>query len=393
MRCLEFLNVMKGKTLLVVAMSVFGAAACGGDNTPAAGPPLPAVTVMEVEKTNVDVFREYPARIHGSRQAQVRAMVQGILIKKLYEEGQVVGRDTILFLIDPEPYEIELRRARAGYADASANHGNALREKERYDSLYDQKVVSAQERERVDTQYELARARLELAAAAVAEAQRNLRHTEVRAPLAGVTDMESVSEGNLIEWGRLLTTITQTDPVHVIFSLPEKDAMTQRLAISRDAAGIRHREAELLLTDGSKFDVKGEIDFTASTIDSRTGTVTARAVFSNPAGILVPGQFVRIRVLLGELEGVFLIDEKAISQGREGTRVFVVDEDGIARERTIRTGPALEGLQVVIEGLEKGDPVVVLGHVALRDGMKVSIDRVLKDSRDTAGIRFSEEVR
>lgn len=381
-------DVLKRGTMLIALLSVFAVSACGRDNEGEVRRAFtPSVTVMEAANTTADIFQEYPARIHGSRQVQVRAMVQGILTKKLYREGQVVPRDTVLFLIDPEPYEIALRRARAEAADASANHGNALRERERYARLHAQKAVSTQELERAETQYELARARLERAEAAVDDAQRNLRYTEVRAPVGGVTDMESVSEGNLIEWGRLLTTITQIDPVHVMFSFPERDAMTQRAAMARDPGEHRHREARLVLADGSVSRDGGGIDFKASTIDPRTGAVNARAVFPNPDGMLVPGQFVRARVLLDRLHDVVLVPEKAVSQGQEGPRLFVVDEENMAKERTVRLGPVFDGLQTILAGIHEGERVVVEGHVALRNDMKVSIGTIIDSPSQPGEVR------
>lgn len=381
-------DVLKRGAMLIAVLSVFAVSACGGDNESGARREfIPPVTVIEAAKTSADIFQEYPARIHGSRQVQVRAMVQGILKKKLYREGQVVSQDTVLFLIDPEPYEIALRRNRAEAADASANHDSALRERERYARLHAQKAVSTQELDRAETQYEMARARLERAEAAVDDAQRNLRYTEVRAPVGGVTDMESVSEGNLIEWGRLLTTITQIDPVHVMFSFPERDAMTQRAAMSRDPGEHRHREVQLVLADGTTFSSGGGIDFTASTIDPRTGSVNARAVFPNPGGMLVPGQFVRVRVLLDRLQDVVLVPEKALSQGQEGPRLFIVDDENMAKERTVRIGPAFDGLQTILSGIHEGERVVVEGHVALRNNMKVSIGEIIESPSQAGEVR------
>ncbi len=338
--------------------------------------PPPPVVVVRAAPSDDAVYRDYPARIHGSRQVQVRARVAGILEKRRYEEGRVVEKDEVLFEIDPEPFEIALRRAEAELAVARAHYRHAERQWSRYSSLHAQELVSEREHDQAETDYALARARVDLADAVAADARRNLRYTKVQAPLAGVTGMESLSEGNLIEAGQLLTTITRHDPVHVRFALPEKDAMLQRTA--REALACpdgtaRHCEAALILPDGALYDQKGVIDFTASTIDPETGTVMARAVFPNPHKMLVPGQFVRIRIRLEELADLFFVPESAVSQDRAGHRVFVVDDDDIAHARTVRVGPVINGRQAIIEGLEAGERVVVSGHVALRDGMKVSV--------------------
>src|SRR5690554_7435927 len=182
-----------------------------------------------------------------------------------------------------------------------------------------------------------------LAAAGVASAELNLSYTEVQAPLDGLTGLESFPEGSLIERGTLLTSVTQQDPIHVRFSLPERDAALQRAArraMSDDQAEAP-REAWLTLPDGSEFEERGQIDFTDSTIDPRTGSVSARAVFPNPEGLVVPGQFVRVRVLVQELDDVFLVPQEAVGQGPRGPRIFVVTDDQ-AQARDVELGPIVE---------------------------------------------------
>ena len=365
--------IRRGAAMTVALLLILGLTACGGSSEPQGrpAPPAPPVTVLTVQARDVEVVREYPARVHGSRQVQVRSRVEGILRERLYEEGRVVKKDELLFRIDPERYEIALRRAEADLADARANLNHGQREWDRYSRVFAEAAVSEMERDKALTVLETAQARLAQAQVAVTDARRNLGYTEVRAPVAGVTGLESLSEGNLIEWGGLLATITQQDPVHVRFALPEIDA-----AIRGDG---RSRRAELLLPEGLKYHHPGDIDFTASVIDIRTGTVTARAVFSNPDRTLIPGQFVRIRVALQNLKGVFAVPEVAVGQGRETPHLFVLDDEDTARIRPVRLGPVTDGRQIVLEGLNSGDRVVINGQVALRDGAPVNVVETVHD--------------
>jgi membrane fusion protein, multidrug efflux system len=374
----DILRVLGKKALFLVLFLVLGlVAACGREPEQEGGPrqaPPPEVSVLEARESDVDVFRTYPSRVHGSRQVQVRARVRGILEKKLYQEGGVVDKDELLFIIDPKPFEIALRRAEAELRDARAVRDHAAREQARFKRLYEQDAVSERQRDQAVTEYELALARVAMAKTALEDARLNLDYTEVRSPVAGVTGMEDVSEGNLIDWGGLLTTISQNDPVHVLFSMPENDALVRRAIRPSDtgSAGSSSFEAGLFFSSGERYPEKGIVDFTSSTIDPATGTVTARAVFPNPELLLLPGQFLRIEVLLQSLEGVIIIPEQAVSQGPEGPRVFVVDE-GVAGSRNVILGPVTEKGQVVHEGLAPGDLVVVNGHVALRPGVPVRI--------------------
>ncbi len=335
--------------------------------------PPPRVTVASVEVDGVDVEGVYAGRARGSREVEVRARVEGILEERLYTEGQLVSRGDALFRIDEEPYEIALQHAQAEKANAQAALNQAEREWRRISSLYERDAVSQRERDRALSERELAEAQLALAEAAVSDARRNLRYTRVEAPITGVTGLEVLPEGSLIERGTLLTAITQHDPIHVRFSLPEDDAAIQRTARrAQMEAGDGHKyEAILRLPDGTVYEEPGTVDFTASTIDPRTGSVTARAVFENPDRRIIPGQFLRVRLVLERLEDVVVIDETVVGEGPEGPQVFVMDEEKVAHARPVRLGPVVDGRQVILEGLEAGEHLVVNGHVALQDGMTV----------------------
>lgn len=362
-----------GLASLLIASAAMLLTACSEPQQQSQRQP-PRVRVTPVETQEVTVESDYAGRIRGLREVEVRARVEGILIERLYNEGQVVEQGDELFLIDPEPYEIAVRQAEAELANSRANRSQAEREWNRISRLYEQNAVSDRDRDQAESALELAEAGVALAKAGLASAQLNLEWTRVTAPISGVTGLETVSEGSLIGNGAILTTITQTDPVHVRFSLPERDAELQRRA--RRAMSGNAEEAEqavaLILPDGTVYEHDGTIDFTDATVDPRTGSVSARAVFPNPDGEVVPGQFVRVRMITQELEDVFRVPREAITQGPEGARVFVLGDDERVTARTVRLGPTVDDDQVILDGLESGERVIFSGLNNLRDGMRVS---------------------
>lgn len=367
-----------GRTLLL-SLLVAGLVACSGDNNESAGEdgggqPAPEVIVEMAETTDVKVRQDYAGRARGAREVEVRARIQGILEERLYREGQIVSEGDSLFRIDPKPSEAALQGARAQRQVAEADLRQAEREWNRISSLYERNAVSERDRDSARSALELAQANLAVAEAGVTQAELNVGYTDVRAPVDGVTSLEDLPEGSLINQGTLLTTIVQQNPVHVRFALPENDAAIQRAAreAMTDSASAGDVDATLIMANGGVYDRPGKVDFTASTLDPRTGTVSARAVFPNPDNQIIPGQFVRVRVQLRSLEGVVTAPERAVTEGADGPQVFVVDDDGIAHARPVSLGPVVDGRQVILEGLKAGEAFITSGLVNLRDGAEVN---------------------
>lgn len=363
------------RRVLPVLLLPLALAACGQDQAgQTQSPPPPPVETTSVSLADVDVHEEYAGRIRGSRAVQVRARIGGILKQRMYTEGAYVEAGAKLFRIDPEPYGVALARAEAERQHAQANLQQARRDWERVSRLYEDDAISTRQRDQALSALELARADLAVAESAVDAAQIELGYTTVEAPVAGVTSLEVLPEGSLATRGDLLTTVTQLDPVHVRFSLPERDALAQRHArqamTGADTNGSR--EAFLLLPSGERYERSGQIDFTEAGIDPATGTVRARAVFPNPDRLLTPGMFVRVRLRTATLESVAVIPERALTTAADGPAVFVIGEDGKAASRTVELGPIVPNGQVIKSGLNDGDRVVVTGVGQLSDGTKVS---------------------
>lgn len=336
----------------------------GGAPTAAPPPPMP-VSVVRAEPRRLPVLLDAVGRAEGSREVEVRARVTGILQKQAFLEGEPVGAGAVLYRIDRAPFEVALSQARATLALERARLERAQLETRRLKGLVDERAISQREFDDALSTQRQSEANVQVAEARVRDAELNLSYTEVTAPIAGITGRSQRSEGSLVSAAAdasLLTTLVQADPVWVRFSLSEPEY--QRLR----AAGTRGT-VELALADGTSLG-GGRLNFAASTVDARLGTVQLRAEFPNRALKVLPGQFVRARVAAGEQEGV-LVPQQAVLQSEQGRFVWVIDGDGKAAARPVETGNWIGKDWVVRAGLKAGDQVIVDNLIKVRPGAAV----------------------
>jgi membrane fusion protein (multidrug efflux system) len=342
-------------SLIIVASTL---SACS-DSKPAGPPPMGPmpVTVLEVQPQKIPTSIEIMAQTEGARETEVRARVGGILVKRLYQEGETVKAGQALFQIDRSSYEIALSEARAKSDQAS-------REMKRLKGLIESKAISQKE-------YDDAASNNAIAQAALHQAELNLAWTTVTAPVAGTTGRAAKSEGNLVTVGSdsLLTSIYQLNPMWVRFSLGESDLakFPGGRVSAKDVTGV-----QLVMANGTIYDKPGKLNFLASNIDTTLGTQALRAEFTNPDNQLLPGQFVRIRLLTGERDGVFLVPQSAVVQSEQGALVMLAGEGDKVTPRPIQAGEWLGKDWVVLGGLKAGDKVIIDNLMKLRPGAPVA---------------------
>ena len=352
-------------------------AACSGKEQAPAGPPggamppLP-VTALEMQPTRVETSVEAVAQTEGAREVEVRARVGGILEKRVFEEGSPVKAGQALYQIDRPPLETAVAQARAQLAEAKARVEQTQREAARLKGLLAQQAISQREYDTASSDNSVAQAAVQAAQAALRQAELNLSYATVTAPVGGITGRSVVSEGTLLATGggTLLTTVVQVNPMWVRFSIPEGElnaAMPEGRFKPQAIRGV-----ELVLPDGSSYPLRGKLNFAASQIDPKLGTLQLRGEFANPEGRLLPGQFVRARLITGEQSGVFKVPQAAVVQTDKGPIVMTVGADNKVEPRPVKTGQWSGADWVVLGGLKAGDKVIIDNLMKARPGTTVA---------------------
>jgi membrane fusion protein (multidrug efflux system) len=364
-------------TLALAAMLLAG---CRPQGPPPAAqgamPPAP-VSVVELKAVDLPVTWEYVAQTAGSRDVEIRSRVPGIVLRRHYTEGATVAAGQLLFTIDPAPFEAALARAEADVASARAKLGQAKRSLERTEQLVERNFVSRAQLDDSRAAVEVAEAEVKGAQARLAEARLNLGYTRITAPLAGVTGRAVKPEGSYVPGSdELLTTVSQTDPIDVLFGLPDNEQLrirreieAGRLAMPRDRA----LRVEVLLSDGTAHPRPGRLDFEDVRVSGATGTSQARAKVANPGGTLKAGTFVKIRLSGATRPQALAVPQRAVLEGPQGKFVYVVGAGDKAEIRPVQVGEWTADAWVVNEGLKAGERVIVDGVLKIGPGAPVQV--------------------
>jgi len=351
------------------------AVACSSEQ---AAPPPSAVPVQTVTITARPVPNviELPGRVEPVRRAEVRARVTGIVQKRLYTEGAIVTAGQPLFLIDPRESRASYAQTQAALARAQATATNARAVAERYKPLVAENAISSQEYDAAMAAAREADANVAQIRAQLDAASLQLNYTTVRAPIAGRAGRAEITEGALVSQteGTLMTRIEQTAPVYVNFAQAASEVLAIRRAISAGKIALDANdriEVRLTFTDGSEYPNPGYINFLALSVDEETGTVGLRAEFPNPSGVLLPGEFVRAKLFVGEVKQGITVPQRAVTLSEQGGSVFVIDSKGLAAVRPVTLGSLVEDRWIIEDGLKPGDQVIVSNLQKLRPGVPV----------------------
>ena len=362
--------------VLVGALAIAGCDDGSGSQAGAAAPPAPPeVTVAHPRAENLVEWTEFTGRFEAIERVEVQARVSGYLNSVDFQDGQLVEKGEVLFLIDPRPFEVAFRSAEADRASAEAQVKLADLEFQRIADLAQSPAFSRAAYDQRLQEKEAAQASLAAAQAAMARARLDLEYTRIYAPVAGRISDRRVDIGNLVTEETLLTTIVSLDPIYFVFDMSEADFLAyQRAVLAGELPSTRDRSTlvNVKLVDEDDWSRQGQMNFVDNVVDQGSGTVRARAEFRNPDHLIAPGQFGTIRIPGSPEYQAILIPDEAIVTDQAQKLVMTVTADNRIEPRVIRPGPTELGLRIVRRGLKPEDRIVINGLLRVRPGMEVS---------------------
>lgn len=362
------------RNVLAILSVVLMLAACSGKNDApsasaapgAAAKPPPEVGVVTTELQPVALQTELPGRVEPVRIAQVRARVNGVVQKRLFREGSEVKAGQALYQIDPAAYQAALDSAQAVLSKAQANLTQASAQAERYKPLVEANAVSKQEYLNMVAAQKQAEADVAAGKAAVQTARINLGYTTATAPIAGRIGRALVTEGALVSQTEAtqLAVIQQINTVYINFTQSAGEVLRMRRASAGKQASANEEKTvpvRVILEDGSELPRAGKLLFSDLTVDQTSGQITLRAEVPNPDGLLLPGQYVRVRLSQSEIPEGILLPQQAVKRTDKGDSVMVVGAEGKPESRPVKVGAAQGNQWVVLDGLKAGEQVIVDG--------------------------------
>ena len=340
------------------------------------GPQAMPVSVATVVQADVNTWDEFSGRLEAVDRVDVRSRVAGQVLGVHFREGALVQRGDLLLTIDPAPYAAEAERTHAQVVAAEARLTNAKAEQERAQRLWQERAIAQRELDTRNHARDEAEANLRAAQAARQAAQLNVSYTQVRAPVAGRVGKLEVTVGNLVAAGpgaQVLTTLVSVNPIYAAFDADEHVVGRALRDIAQDAQarGRVERIPVEMSTASSERVHQGHLQLVDNQVNAKSGTVRVRAVFENPEGRLMPGQFAKVRLGRAETTPALLINERAVGTDQDKKYVMVVNGDNTAAYRPVKLGANVDGLRVVNEGLKPGERIVVGGLQRVRPGTLV----------------------
>ena len=367
-------TLAKGFSLTAALLTICSACSRKAEQV---APPAPEVLVTTVIPKDVPVLKEGVATLEGFITANINAQVQGYIISRDYKEGSAVKKGELLFQIDPRPFQATLDQAKGQLAVARSNQTKADADVKRALKLFNEKVISDQERDTYINSASSTNANVQAAEAAVRQAEVNLGYTKIIAPIDGIVGIAPAHVGDLVGPGTgPLTTISQVDPIKAAVNVGEQsftEFITDHPEPDERERYLQGLQFDLNLADGSLYPHKGKFYAEDRNLDTKTGAIRMEFSFPNPGNRLRPGQFGKVRAVIKVAKGALVIPEQAVTELQGNRLVAVVDGDNKIAMRPVKMGERSGGMWQVIEGVKPGEKVVVQGLLKIRSGSPVTV--------------------
>lgn len=364
---------------------VIGVAACSKP-PPAAPPPIPQVAVTSVIRKDVPIYSNWVGTTAGFINAQIHPQVSGYILKQVYKDGDHVRAGQLLFQIDDREYKAAFDQALGDLAQKQADLKRNQQDFARYKALMAAQVISKQEFDHITQNTSATAAATQAAQAAVESARLNLKWTQVFSPIDGVAGIAKTQVGDLVNPTTLLTTVSQLDPIKVIFPISEKEYLHFATRIkAHEENGVAKGEPvlEMILADGVVYPHPGNFYIANRQINAQTGTIKIEGIFPNHDYILRPGLYAKIRSATDTLPNALLVPQVAILETQGQYQVAVVGADNRVSMRTVKPGKSYGALTVIAQGIAPGERIVIDGVQKVTDGMVV---RPLMSAHPTAAL-------
>ncbi len=362
----------KRNVLILVLIAIFTSnlISCGKSDKDAKTPEM-TVTVAEAKSETVPLYLEYVGTLQSIESVDINARVEGFLVKRAFKDGADVEKGDLLFVIDPRPFKAALEAAKAKLAEDLAALQYAKEQVVRYKPLVEKDYITRDSYDDYVTQAKEAQAMVEASRANVVQAELNLSYCTMYAPFDGRIGRRMVDVGNLVGSGEstLLATIVQLDPIYVYFNVAERDI--PEVLKQQNSKPLTF---SMILPDESKHPEDGTIDFVDNQVEVTTGTITLRGTIGNSSKTILPGQFVKVELLLKEQPDTIVIPSKAVGDQQGNLYVFVVGKDNKVEFRDVTAGSSYKKMRIIEKGLSAGEKVVVNGLQKLKPGMTVKTE-------------------
>ena len=370
------MNVLT-KTLRIAAALLLGITSGCSRKAEQVAPATPEVLVTMVVPKDIPVLKEGVATLEGFITANINAQVQGYIISRDYKEGSLVKKGDLLFQIDPRPFEATLDQAKGNLAVAQSNQTKADADVKRATKLFQEKVISDQERDTYINAANSTKANVQAAEAAVRQAEVNLGYTKIIAPIDGIVGIATAHVGDLVGPGTgPLTTISQVDPIKTAVNVGEQsftEFITDHPDPDERERYLQGLEFDLRLADGNPYPHKGKFYAEDRNLDTKTGSIRMEFTFPNPGNRLRPGQFGKVRAVIKVAKGALVIPEQAVTELQGNRLVAVVDNENKIAMRPVKLGERSAGMWQVIDGVKQGEKVVVQGLMKVPPGSTVTV--------------------